>query len=46
MEVRRTEVFEQSIWILIGSNDKFRIGLINAPQESRTDKEQLKEMYD
>eukprot|EP00112_Aurelia_sp_Birch-Aquarium-sp1_P014117 Seg3022.3 transcript_id=Seg3022.3/GoldUCD/mRNA.D3Y31 product="hypothetical protein" protein_id=Seg3022.3/GoldUCD/D3Y31 len=46
VEVSRTAVFEQSIWILIGSKDKVRIGLIYAPQESRTDKKQIKEMYD
>ena len=46
VEVSRTAVFEQSIWILIGSKDKVRIDLIYAPQESRTSKKQIKDMYD
>ena len=44
--VERKQEVEESLWIVIdNSRIKLRIGVIYAPQESRTSKETLKEMY-
>ena len=45
VEVNRENKTEESLWILLGSRDKVRIGLVYAPQESRTQKKQLEAMY-
>ena len=45
IEVNREKQLEESIWVVIGSKKKIRLGLIYAPQESRTKKEDLKKMY-
>ena len=37
---------DEVIWVIIGSKIKTRIGIIYAPQESRTSKEELQGMYD
>ena len=46
VEVNRENKTEESLWIVLGSRDKVRIGLVYAPQESRTQKKHLEAMYD
>ena len=41
VEVNRETKTEESLWIVLGSRDKVRIGLVYAPQESRTQKKHL-----
>ena len=46
VEVSQEACFEQSIWLILGSKEKIRIGIIYEPQECRTRKKQLEGMYD
>ena len=45
MEVNRNSIVEESIWISMGTKQKYRIGLIYAPQETTTQKVKLEGMY-
>ena len=45
--VEKTKEIGQTLWIVINNNRvKIRLGVVYAPQESRTSKENLKKMYD
>ena len=45
IEVSREKDMEESLWMVFGSREKMRIGVVYAPQESRTIKKELKKMY-
>ena len=45
VEVQRENKEEESIWVAIGTNTVTRVGVVYAPQETRTQKVKLKEMY-
>lgn len=45
VEVQRYSEYEESLWIMIGTEQKIRIGIVYASQESRTTKNKLEEMY-
>jgi len=46
IEIERTEEEEETLWVKVDNNQvKLRIGVIYAPQESRTNIETLRRMY-